>query len=350
MGEAGARWQIARPALSTRYLLDAARIRGRTDAQTLAGTGLRAADLTDPDAVVLPEQELRVIRNLLAGGDDPGELGIEIGLRYSLTSTGILGYALLSSPTVREAISVLHRYLALLDAFFDITFTDTAAGILVDVADGDVPPDIRPFLLTRDLIAGFRIASLLLAPEAPGAAATLNHPIRIQLRDPAVPDYLARAQQLLAPFGLSVTLEFDSPRNAFTIPRELLDQPTPAPDPTTAALCLAQCEHLLDQRIRHTGTAAQVRHLLLRTPAAMPQLPQIAATLNISTRTLHRRLTADHTTFRTLRDHIRETLATQLLSEGLTVESVARHLGYSDTAAFSHAYHRWTGHPPSRRP
>ena len=34
---------------------------------------------------------------------------------------------------------------------------------------------------------------------------------------------------------------------------------------------------------------------------------------------------------------------------GFTVEETAGRLGYSETAAFSRAYSRWNGHPPSRR-
>ncbi|WP_371859775.1 helix-turn-helix domain-containing protein [Nocardia uniformis] len=73
-----------------------------------------------------------------------------------------------------------------------------------------------------------------------------------------------------------------------------------------------------------------------------------ARALDISERTLHRRLADEHTTFRAIVNEVRETLAVELLAEGLTVETVARHLGYADAAAFTHAYRRWRGKPPGR--
>ncbi|BAW05656.1 helix-turn-helix transcriptional regulator [Nocardia seriolae] len=94
--------------------------------------------------------------------------------------------------------------------------------------------------------------------------------------------------------------------------------------------------------------AAQVRHLLLRNPADMLSLPEVARELAVSERTLHRRLAAEHTSFRGVLDQVRQLLATELLEQGLTVEAVGRRLGYSDSAAFSHAYRRWRGHPPGR--
>ncbi|MEV6773233.1 AraC family transcriptional regulator ligand-binding domain-containing protein [Nocardia sp. NPDC051030] len=343
------RWDIARPAVSARYVLDTARDHHVPDDTCLAGTGLRATDLDEPGALVLPEQELRVIRNLLASGGDPRELGVETGLRYSIASAGILGYALLSSPTVREAFSILERFTALTSVFFDVTYTDTAAGLLVEVDDTEVPPDVRPFLLPRDLVAGSRAASLFFSPALRDLVAGLHRPVLVELRDLATPEEIAFAQVFLSAYDVLITIESGAPRNAFTVPRELLDQPTPAPEPATAATCIQQCERLLDERYRFTGTAAQIRHLLLRDPARMPTLAEAARGLGLSDRTLHRRLAADGTTFRTLLDQVRESIAVELLAEGLTVEAVSRRLGYSDTAAFSHAYRRWRGHAPSHR-
>ncbi|MFI6869533.1 AraC family transcriptional regulator ligand-binding domain-containing protein [Nocardia sp. NPDC050406] len=350
------RWQVPRPAASTRYLLDTARSHGIAAQACLAGTGLCAGDLDDPGAVVLPEQELRVVRNLLAHGGDQRELGVETGLRYSLTSTGLLGYALLASATLREAIAVLSRYTVLLSLFFEVSYTETSAGLVVRVHDGDVPPDVRPFLLARDLVAGFRISTLLLSPAVLELIGTLDRPIPLEFRgfqhgdrggaDAAA--WVRAARELVAPYGVTLDIDLDATRDAFTIPRELLDQAMPAPDPFTAALVLRQCEELLDQRSRFTGMAARVRHLLVRDPARMPTMAAAARALDVSERTLHRRLTEEGTTFRALVNAVRETLADELLADGLTVETVARHLGYADAAAFTHAYRRWHGYPPGQ--
>ncbi|WP_051178296.1 helix-turn-helix transcriptional regulator [Nocardia concava] len=80
----------------------------------------------------------------------------------------------------------------------------------------------------------------------------------------------------------------------------------------------------------------------------MPTLTEMARELAMSERTLHRRLAEEGTTFRAVVDQTRQLLAEELLAQGLTVEAVSRRLGYSDTAAFSHAYRRWHGRPPGR--
>lgn len=307
---------------------------------------MRVGDLEAPGAVVLPEHELRVVRNVLGCGVDGWELAGETGMRYSLTGTGMLGYAMLSSSTVREALRLLRRALDLAFDFFSVNCTDTPAGLLVQVDDDRLPADVAQFLLVRDLVAAFRVASLLLSPALLARIGDPEYPVRMQLA--TAESSRSDPHALLASFGLSVHLEFGAPRTAFTVPGEFLDRPLPAPDPQTAARCVRQCEQLLDERVRFTGVAAQIRHRLLSDPAEMPSFADLAKELGLSEPALHRRLVDAHTTYRGLLDQVRQLLAVELLAEGLSVEAVARQLGYSDTAAFSQAYHRSRGHPHSR--
>jgi AraC-like DNA-binding protein len=80
----------------------------------------------------------------------------------------------------------------------------------------------------------------------------------------------------------------------------------------------------------------------------MPGLNAVAGSLHLHPRTLRRRLAAEGTSFRALTNDVRATLAAELLSQvGLSVEQVARRLGYAETAAFNHAFSRWFGLAPN---
>ncbi|MGY1940976.1 helix-turn-helix domain-containing protein [Nocardia gipuzkoensis] len=59
---------------------------------------------------------------------------------------------------------------------------------------------------------------------------------------------------------------------------------------------------------------------------------EVAAALNLSVRTLRRRLEADGTSYRELVAETRQVLAEKLLGIGATVEDVAHRLGYADAA------------------
>lgn len=85
------------------------------------------------------------------------------------------------------------------------------------------------------------------------------------------------------------------------------------------------------------------------------RVEEVARSLGYSRQTLYRRLKAEGTTFEDVLDGVRHRAALRLIrKEGLSVKEAAWRLGYSDPAAFSRAFKRWTGASPSnlrrRRP
>ncbi|HYJ29032.1 MAG TPA: helix-turn-helix domain-containing protein [Allosphingosinicella sp.] len=77
-------------------------------------------------------------------------------------------------------------------------------------------------------------------------------------------------------------------------------------------------------------------------------IEQVARQLGLSRQTLYRRLKAEGATFEELLDGLRHRLALRLIrDERLSVKEAAYRLGFSDPAAFSRAFKRWTGSSPS---
>lgn len=82
-------------------------------------------------------------------------------------------------------------------------------------------------------------------------------------------------------------------------------------------------------------------------------IDRIARELGYSRQTLYRRLKEEGTTYERLLDGLRRRLALRLVrGQGLSVKEAAYRLGFSDPAAFSRAFKRWTGTSPGemRRP
>ena len=78
-----------------------------------------------------------------------------------------------------------------------------------------------------------------------------------------------------------------------------------------------------------------------------PSVREIAGALRMSPQTLRRRLQAEGTTPRAVRDELLRDTAIAALSEGdATVAGVSRRLGFAEPSTFSRAFHRWTGHRP----
>lgn len=77
-------------------------------------------------------------------------------------------------------------------------------------------------------------------------------------------------------------------------------------------------------------------------------IERLARDLGYSRQTLYRRLKAEGITYERLLDGLRHRLALRFMREGLTVKDSAYRLGFSDPAAFSRAFKRWTGSSPSK--
>ncbi|SIS20946.1 transcriptional regulator, AraC family [Aquipseudomonas alcaligenes] len=301
----------------------------------LQGTGLDWRLLADPGAEVEAEQELRLVRNLVeACGYRPG-LGLPLGSRYRLNSYGIWGFALLASPTFREAANLGLRYLDLTYAFHDMQLEETGEEVHLLLTAQNLPEDLRGFLLERDLAGMLQVLRELFHQDLPTLRVELNLP---EPHDP---------RRFVEEIGLRPL--FGQARTRFVFPRQLLDLPLAGAHPQAAQLCEEQCQRLLAKRSQHDGLAGRIRAQLLACPGRLPDMEQVASRLGMSSRTLRRRLDEEGSHFRQLLDEVRQALAEELLATGgLTLEEIAERLGYGEVSNFIHAFKRWKGVAPRR--
>ena len=79
----------------------------------------------------------------------------------------------------------------------------------------------------------------------------------------------------------------------------------------------------------------------------MPSFEALTGLLNMSARTLRRRLEKEGTSYQRIKDNARRDVAISMLSrDGLTVSQVAEQVGFSDPSAFHRSFKKWTGQSP----
>ena len=79
----------------------------------------------------------------------------------------------------------------------------------------------------------------------------------------------------------------------------------------------------------------------------MPSFEQLTDLLNMSARTLRRRLEKEGTSYQRIKDNARRDAAIAMLSrDRLTVSEVAEQVGFSDPSAFHRSFKKWTGQSP----
>ncbi|WP_224794466.1 AraC family transcriptional regulator [Pseudomonas fluorescens] len=299
----------------------------------LQGTGLDCSLLADPGAEVDAEQELQLIRNLVVGCNAKPGLGLYMGHNYRLNNYGIWGFALLSSPTFREAVHLGIRYLGLTYAFHDVHQVEHDDEVHLLLVPREMPEELQAFVLERDLSGMLQVQRELL-----GESSSLLR-VELTLPEPDDPSPYTKEIGVLPLFGQR--------DNRFVFPRHLLDLPLTGANPQAMQACEKQCLLLLAKRNQRGGLAGQIRNLLLECPGRMPDMAQAAARLHLSTRTLRRHLEAEGSNFRLLLEEVRQTLAEELLAIGvLTLEEISERLGYGEVSNFIHAFKRWKGMAP----
>jgi AraC-like DNA-binding protein len=329
--------QIRRPVVAARQLCAVAAELDVPVADLLAGTSLTPAELDDPEGDVCSADEITMARNLLRRA--PAGVGVAVGSRINLTNLGMFGFAAMASGTLRELISVGLRFFSLSTLHVSVHLSEGATRCEIVLDAGHLPDDVRRFFVERD------IAGIVATVPAFVHPLLARHAAQIHVELAAREEYL---RPLLDTVDIRHVVFNDSERSTIRLPRAMLDEPLPQADPHTLAVCVAQCEQILQRRRRHRGLSARVRSQLLAAPGEMPGLDAVAAALHVHPRTLRRRLAEEGTSFRALTNDVRATLATELLSQvGLSVEQVARRLGYAETSAFNHAFSRWFGLAPN---
>lgn len=328
-------WDFRRSISSMQILAGLGAERGLGEAQLLDNTGLSVEQLRDPGAEVEAGQELQLVRNLLEGCPGQSELGVLAGLRYHISSYGLWGFAMMSSPSLRAAVELGQRLLSLSFAFVRMELLEGPDSVELRVDADEIPEGPRQFLLERDLVAARQLLNELCASPIPLLSARFSG---------ARP---AHAELLEEVFACPV--HFGAAHSGMRFSSAVLDLPLPQANAATVQTCERLCRDLLAQRSQRSGMAARIRQRLLRSDDAFPGLEQIADEFGLTSRTLRRRLAGEGTSYRHLLDECRELLADQLLGQlHLSVEEVAARLGYAEASSFIIAFRRWKGVTPGR--
>lgn len=321
---------------SVRAQVELAQEKGLALATCLAGTGISAAMLDDPEAEIDTAAEFHVVANILAALGDAGRgFGLEVGRRSQLTQFGIWGYALLCSPTLRDALELGLRHIDLAHAMGRV-WTEAGERETSLYFDTGLPDPTLRIYATERMAAG----TIALQREILG----MNVPLyRLWFRHPRQ----APAELYHAALGLEP--EFERAANVGSFDTRLLELPLPRSDTLCWRMCEQQCRELVQQRRQRHGQAGRVRERLLADPARMPAFEQVAADLGLLPLKLRRQLAQEGTNFRALVDEVKFYLAEQiLLMDTVSVQQAAVRLGYENSISFCQSFKRWTGMTPSR--
>lgn len=282
------------------------------------------------------EEEQRDIGKLLqAGVDVSGDpyLCLRLGRRIKISNFGPLGFALMSCATLRQTLQLMVRYHPLLNQGISWQLADRANGIALRATTTSSAPNLHRYIVEIAVSALFEIGRSLVTEPVTGIALHLDY---------AAPQDDAAYQSFFA-----LPIEFNQPITQVLFPSVSLDQPLRTTHSASHVMFQQQCEDLLRGLSRVDSATEAVRRILVHTGGKFPSLSAVASDLNMSERTLRRRLKSEMTNFRTICDDVRNILAQEFLSSTeMTVADITEVLGYAEPVSFRRAFIRWNNETP----
>jgi AraC-like DNA-binding protein len=308
--------------------------RGLSSAAVLAECGVDPGLLADAGAEIAVADYARIVEATIACAPE-ADFGLSAGRNAPTGAAHVVGFVLVSSRTLREAITMFQRYASLLFEGSEWTFVESEDEARFGFVHPHVAGPVARF--EAELVMSYvltRISLHFLGPNARLERARFAHP------EPSWGEAYARTFQCPVEFGAS--------SNELVFDRACLDVIQLHADAWVCELLRDRAERLLRERRSDDRLRGRVKDVLkLRMPSGDTQADAVAREVGLTTRTLRRKLSLLGCTLRELSDEARQELACHALcSPDRSIKDIAYALGFAEPSAFHRAFKRWTGLTP----
>jgi AraC-like DNA-binding protein len=241
-----------------------------------------------------------------------------------------LGYAWLASGTLREALNRAARFAHIIGEDREHWLEDTAKGLTATLSHSLKLPAHMDLSM-----------SILMSACRLNYGADLN-PVDVHF----IHSKPACAEEYYSYFNAPVKFNADS--DSLTLPADAVDRRLPIGNPQLAKLSDQYIISYLAE-LDKNNIVQRVKGAIIDTlPSGGVSGEKVAQRLNMSTRSLQRKLQSAHTTFGTLLDDARQEIAEHYIHDStISLTEIAFILGYSEYSSFWRAYKRWTKTSPS---
>ncbi|UVE17666.1 AraC family transcriptional regulator [Pseudomonas sp. LS44] len=270
-------------------------------------------------------------------GDE--QLGLHLGEAVRPGYYGVLGYLLMSCATLGDALHRQARYAALVGNLG-----------LVDLADEPPRAGCEP-LVAHSWQPLLALQQRQTSEETLAGWVTFGHwisgldeaPTEVRFQHPAPADTAEHQRIFRCP------VRFGQADNALIFPKRLLAAPLGQADALVRAPLDAYAERQL-RELRQGHTVLDRARLVLAGQLTEQgvDLERLAEQLQLSPRTLQRRLREAGLSFSHLVDETRQLLVLHYLRDpALELVDIAWRVGFSEPGSLARAFRRWTGQSPA---
>jgi AraC-like DNA-binding protein len=302
---------------------------GINSANVLRRAGLPRDLFRSGQRTITVDQCFAMWEGIAAESGDP-LLPITVGKAVSMEAFDVPLFAATCSPNLKVAARRLAQHKKLIGPM-KLLVTESETEMVLEFV---WPPDVTPPQLLSMTELVFWVALTRLTTRSP------IRPIRVTSPTPpedaeAYQEYLGVRIQKGAGYTVAFSAQ-DAQRPFLTANDRMWEFFEP------------ELRRRLSELEAGTTVAERVHASLLELlPAGNGSMEAVAHDLAMSTRTLQRRLKGEGTTFQSILDSTRESLARHYLTESeLSAGEISFLLGYEDPRSFYRAFRTWTGQTP----
>lgn len=266
---------------------------------------------------------------------DDRSAGLSFGAKGMTSGYGIASIVALHAPDFRAALSTLARYKRLTCP--ELIEVETQHNETTVRYRWLQAPSQAPRLLVDMTMASLRELARV------GTGSKIS-PTRLELSRPPMDHELLRGH-----FGCPVV--FGAMSDAMVFERTALDVAFVTADGDAFARILKGLDHELAEGAAYPAQIAELRVAIARqlSEGRQPSIAAVAGRLNVSKRTLQRRLDACKTSFQQQLAEVRRTIAGRLLANTqFDTVAIALLLGFVEPNSFARAFRTWEKETPLR--
>jgi len=248
----------------------------------------------------------------------------------------MMGKLTIHEPSLGKALVQMQRFFGLVTRSFTLRLVEDGEVARLDFDLQESGLDDNHLFAEMNLMMFHRYSSWLIAENIPLIDVWFSYAPPPQVREYG---FLFPGRHL-----------FNAESTGFSFPRRFLDAAT-VQNPGTLKTFMRRCPMELFMRPRTDFSfTREVYQLLSRQlKNQVSTLEDVAGILQLTPRTLLRRLKNEGSSFQAVKDMVRRDKAIYYLtSQGASVSDISERLGFSDASVFTRAFRSWTGVSPGR--
>ncbi|WP_419225094.1 AraC family transcriptional regulator [Acinetobacter sp. A2] len=262
-------------------------------------------------------------------------LGLEIGRDKGLISMGMLGFAMISSQNIVEALQTGLQYHPISGSVMDLDYDFSSNHPMLVIKERYPTGQLLRFFCDEALSSIISCLDVMLGDHQDLLE------VHFSFAKPAHLDaYHAHYQ---------CPLHFSSHMNALVFRPEIFTRNIKTASAANYSTAMRVCQMALQdmQAINQQQYAHVLSYLIEQHLPQHFDMTQAAQHFQMSERHLRRQLSTEGCSFQNLRQRVLENKAKQLLQQSLSISEVSQQLGFSELREFRRAFKRWTGLSPS---